>query len=303
MLPIPALVIGYLNPDFLRKRILELLNSGFGPIYVFIDGCDVGEKVLQNRKCVDVAEEFVRSNLVIDIHSPQSNLGQGKGIPYAINWFFSHQNFGLILEDDCQISPSLHSYIDDNSWRVLDPESEIAVLCASNIFPVHRAESVFLSPLFESWGWATSSQKWSKYYCQHIEMIDVNEAVSKLHFVPKILRRRLARSWSIESRRIASGAQNTWALRFTLGILAKNGKCVFPRENQILHISHESAIHVTETPNWYKDLALGEYQISGIRNPVSLSRRHVRLTLRHMYGISFFPFFWRVLGAMRRVFT
>jgi hypothetical protein len=291
--------MGYLNSEFLRLRITELVNSGFEPIYVFIDGCDIVEKIPQNKECLAIAEEFKREELVVDILSPQSNLGQGKGIPKAINWFFSHQNFGLILEDDCQISPSLHSFISENSWRLLDPDNDIAALCASNIFPMKRVENIFLSPFFESWGWATSSFKWSKFYCENLDLINVEEAVSNLDYISKIMRRRLATHWSIESKRITSGAQDTWALRFTLGILDKNGSCILPSENQVLHVSHKDAIHVSQTPNWYKKLTLGEYRSSQVESSPLISKSHARKTLRHMYGISFLPFFWRLLGVFK----
>ena len=296
---VPALVISYLNPNFLRERIYELQRSGFSPIYVFIDGCDFEEKKSQNRECLAVAEEFKFNNQVAEILAPQINLGQGKGIPQAIDWFFSHQEFGLILEDDCKISPSLHNFISHNSWRVLDSHSEIAALCGSNIGPSNDGDSIFLSPFFESWGWSTSSYKWSKFYCRNFETIDIDIAVSKLFFIPKILRRRISKAWSVESKKISSGTQDTWALRFTLGIIAGNGRCLFPRENQILHISHEDAIHVNQTPNWYRNVTLGDYIEHSEKKPPEISKRHVRMTLRYMYGISFVPYFWRLLAFLR----
>ena len=294
MLSVPALVIGYLNPQFLHSRVIELINAGFGPIYVFVDGCDDHTKSWQNLECRAVAEKLRHEKSVVEILLPERNLGQGIGIPSAINWFFNHQDFGLILEDDCQISPSFHSYVLENSWRILDAEHGAATLCGSNIFGITSSESVFASPLFESWGWATSRTNWLKFYCENLQELDIGTAVANIGHLPPVLSKRLIRSWTAESERISNGIQNTWALRLTLGIIAANSHCIYPSVNQVKHLSHVDAVHVKSTPRWYRNISLGIYRQSESKAPAIISRKHISLTLRHMYGVAYFRFLWRI---------
>jgi hypothetical protein len=285
---IPCLLIGYRNNQFIQDRIQELNLQHFFPIYVFLDGALKGPDIDFAQKCQDSAQNLLDKGEIHFLKIATSNLGQGVAIPQAINWFFQHEEFGLILEDDCQISTNLISFLRKYRSVLEDPEENIAALCASNIFTSAISKSDFLSYFFESWGWATSRDKWKKFYQNDISELDWEQITQKLDFLNFFSHRKLTTQWKDETIRISLGLQNTWALRFTLSILEKGGFCLFPSRNLVLHTASIDSVHVQSTPRWYRKIRLNEYEASNAA--ILINVKHMRLTADLMYGAG-----WRSL--------
>ena len=95
-----------------------------------------------------------------------NNLGCGPGPATAINWFFSHEEQGIILEDDCIPQPEFFEYCNSLLNKYADNQR---VWMISGRSPHARKQKFFkdsdyiFSTYSETWGWATWKRCWEKY--------------------------------------------------------------------------------------------------------------------------------------------
>ena len=98
----PILLITFNRPNHTRQVLEAILEARPQELYVFQDGPRIG-KTLDASKCEQVrkvVDELTESNSV-KLHKlfSDKNLGCGPGPMTALNWFFSQNEMGIILED------------------------------------------------------------------------------------------------------------------------------------------------------------------------------------------------------------
>ena len=96
----------------------------------------------------------------------EKNLGCGKAVSNAINWFFSHVEEGLILEDDCLPSEDFFPFCSELLERYRH-DSRVMQIGGNNLNPpAERDEeySYFFSNHNYIWGWATWRRAWNLFH-------------------------------------------------------------------------------------------------------------------------------------------
>lgn len=92
------------------------------------------------------------------------NQGSPVAIPQAIDWFFTHEEFGIILEDDCLPTKSFYPFCAE-LLELYKFNSEIWCINGSNIN--YKSENLVDSYTFCSypitWGWACWRDIWLKH--------------------------------------------------------------------------------------------------------------------------------------------
>lgn len=285
---IPALVIGYNQPDAFLSRINEL-SQQYTPIYLFVDGYSGYDSAVssENSKVQEIAIQSMALGKVHQIEISSNSLGQAVSIPRAIEWFLREVNFGLIVEDDCQIHEDLYDFLFENKSLLLDSKSKVSAICGSNIadkrkMPIfeHSIESSF----FETWGWATTLDKWLSCYNPKIgcnEIIQSIQFFNNLTFSQKFL---FKRAMVKQFRVISSGVQKTWAFWFFWGSVVSGQKCLYPIKNLVLHHSSMSAVHVQKTPKWYEKVRFDGLPSMLDHSLINNSIYFDRYTVVNMYG-------------------
>lgn len=160
---ISVLVIGYNRPDLLKSCISSILTNEYPvEIFVHLDGPKNENERKVIDSCLKIVESFSSSNLqglLLETH--KSNLGCKQGVWCALNWFFSHRERGLILEDDIVLLPGalsatefmLDKYKLDHSIGQISLNNQLA----RNYGPY---VSYFYSNYPFIWGWATWRDRW-----------------------------------------------------------------------------------------------------------------------------------------------
>jgi hypothetical protein len=92
------------------------------------------------------------------------NLGCGLAVSSGIDWFFEHEEEGIILEDDCVPTPTFFSYCTE----LLDHfRNDKRIMCISgNNFQNGNkviTNSYYFSRYTHIWGWATWRRAWKLY--------------------------------------------------------------------------------------------------------------------------------------------
>ena len=98
---IPVLILGYNRPKHIKKLISSLKKIKPKNIFISLDGPKKNE--IDRIKCHVVKNEIEKINWNCEIKKKYNlnNLGCRESVYKGINWFFKHNNFGIVLEDDC----------------------------------------------------------------------------------------------------------------------------------------------------------------------------------------------------------
>lgn len=107
------------------------------------------------------------------------HLSVKQSIPSAIDWFFEHEEMGIILEDDCLPDQSFYLYCDELLEKY-KAEKNIMMISGNN-FQRDTAykDSYYFSKYTHIWGWATWRSRWIEY---DVHMTDY-PSLKKNHFL------------------------------------------------------------------------------------------------------------------------
>ena len=163
----PLLLIAFNRPDEFTALIERLREIQPSRIYVAIDGPRVGnaQDTLEVSRCrylvstIDWTQD-VRTNF------HEHNLGCGLGVATALEWFFAHEERGIILEDDILPQPSFFDYCTELLDHYEDDERVLAI-SGCNFVPLEHQSRPEYSYRFSRvphiWGWATWRRSWALY--------------------------------------------------------------------------------------------------------------------------------------------
>lgn len=92
------------------------------------------------------------------------NYGCARSVITACKWFYSNEEFGAVLEDDCLPSLEFFAFLKSNRKR-FESESNMSFICGTQHAHVTNASKnvgYIVSSYPFLWGWATSREKWEE---------------------------------------------------------------------------------------------------------------------------------------------
>lgn len=153
------------NRPNLTKRVFEVISEVKPPrLYIACDGPRPdrpGEVELVQQ----VRSIATKINWVCQVNTlyQDKNIGCQFGPRKGIDWFFSQEAEGIILEDDCLPNTSFFYFCEQMLIRYRKDERFMAI-SGTNIFPKLNTDGdYFVSKYPLMWGWATWARAWSKY--------------------------------------------------------------------------------------------------------------------------------------------
>lgn len=158
------------------------------------------------------------------------NLGCRVAVSNALDWFFLHEEEGIILEDDVLPMPSFFLFCDELLQRYRH-DSSVAIISGSNLIANHvsTADSYFFSGVPLIWGWATWRRTWCRY--------DANiESWSRLRN-SEFLKTRFPDSYLVQSYwhdafdGVYKKVLNTWDYQLLLMSWISGGLTIHPKTN------------------------------------------------------------------------
>ncbi|PMQ01812.1 MAG: nucleotide-diphospho-sugar transferase [Dictyoglomus sp. NZ13-RE01] len=256
----PILFIVFNRLDTTKKVFDQIRKIKPPKLYIASDGPrNESEKlkVLQVR-------EFIMKNIdwscEIKTKFREKNLGVGFGPNDAITWFFSEEESGIILEDDCLPSISFFEFCNE-LLDLYKNNKKVGVIQGFNPFPRENyLYSYFFSKYDLKWGWATWRDRWEY---QDMYTIDWPQ-VKKSNFLSKISRgnRLVKLYWELVFDQIHRNPSLAWDVQFTYQILKRNLLTIVPKKNLILNIGYREDASSTkwEIPKHIKLLNLDEIE-------------------------------------------
>jgi hypothetical protein len=227
-----ALIIGYSRPTGILNLLNSLVSNGVTRIYISIDG-PKNARDLENQKIIQtVIRDFSKDQSIqIKILKQEINLGIAVAVIGAIDWFFTQEDYGLILEDDLLIgsdflnfaSLCLEEYSNSpNVWMISG--SQLLSGMSS------KSETVWVNyPMI--WGWATWENKWKKMRSSLIEnkKTTFSKAFNYRYYY-----------WKVGAKRVLSGKVDTWDTPLAFEFRAQNKFCILPPVNLVSNIGSDA---------------------------------------------------------------
>ncbi len=195
------------------------------------------------------------------------NLGCGRAISGAINWFFEHVEEGIILEDDTLPSPSFFPYCSEilERYRHDTRIMEVSGTALPNQLMKKHEHSYYFSNWDHIWGWATWRRAWKHYDYAMTRYPDITEK-KFLDQTYSTLYERQYMDYVMETSYINNDKVTWWSVQWGFARKINSGLVVVPLKNMIVNLGFgEEATNTANTTEW--DFMTSEEMDFPLRHP------------------------------------
>jgi len=169
----------------------------------------------------------------------EENLGCGRAVKTAIDWFFGSETSGVILEDDTV--PTLEFFQFCNELLIKYHEDQRVAMIAGTNHTGYKSDndSYIFSKNKACWGWATWQRAW-----KNMDLDMVWRGLPQASSIKKNMGYtvRHYRHWQNALNAIDIGQVNAWDWQWYFSIAAQNQLTIFPNVNLVSNIGfgHDS---------------------------------------------------------------
>ena len=165
--PVSILIITWKRPDE-TKELLRRIETHKGNIYIYNDGKKEGwseEENEDHQACREVIAEFNKKKTnVIGVMPESENQGCKRAVEKAIDWFYSREEEGVVLEDDVMPLEGFLDFMGVFLERYKNDEGVFAICGDNRLHGKDLGQGMaYLSKYFLCWGWGSWREKWRWY--------------------------------------------------------------------------------------------------------------------------------------------
>ncbi len=186
-----------------------------------------------------------------DVHTlfRKKNLGCGKAVSGAINWFFEHVEEGIILEDDCLPDSSFFNFCQTLLARFRNDEQVMHIGGTNFQKGIKRGDaSYYFSANVHVWGWATWKRAWKKY---DFDVSDVEEFIGENKIQKYFSDPVIINYWHEIFRNMRQHKIDTWDYQWLYSVWNNGGYAIIPNSNLISNIGFGgNATHTNANNEW-----------------------------------------------------
>ena len=238
---LPVLILAYNRYEKFYHCISTLKKQGIKKIFVSIDG----PKNYKDRENQEKIYSYCKNNKVdleIKINQFKNNYGCRLGPKKGISWFFLENNFGVVLEDDVIVSKQCMKTFSFLLKKYQNNDNYMSIT-SFNEFTNKNLESVYILPVWRSWGWASWSDKWNSHLLFSEKIKDLS--IWELY---KLLPENLG---SIQTAKLVKASQlnllDAWDYEFNFShIVNKKSSLTFGGINNFVYGFDNTATHTID---------------------------------------------------------
>lgn len=272
----PVLFLIFNRPELTEKVFSQIRKARPRRLFIAADGPRQGV-ASDPKDCA--ATRAVTECISWDCHVQRlyrdSNLGCGRAVSCAIDWFFKYVEEGIILEDDCYPSLSFFPFCTDMLKRYRDNDRIMMVSGFNRLGTWKPEKHDYFFSGGGIWGWATWRRAWS-HYDHH--MRDFEDPV-----VRKTVQRACKKQGSSlyqAFEKTYRGEVDTWDYQWAFARLKQGGLAVTPSLNLIRNIGSgaAAATHENKKNDYLHSLEIYEldppyYGPYRIKNDLAFAQR------------------------------
>jgi len=245
---IPILFLIFNRPDTTHKVFESIKAIKPFKLYVAADGWREG--YIGEDKLCKTARAIIKNGIDWDcelyILFREENLGCGIAISQAINWFFEHEEMGIILEDDTLPNHSFFEYCEKMLMYYKD-DSTVMHVSGNNFANTNKLKSsYYFTKLPFIWGWATWRRAWLKYdffdkfMSNNDKQLIIDNAFTDIEI--RAYWKDIFQSYNLTHK------SYTWDYQWFLAIWKNDSKVIQPKYNLVKNIGFTfDATHTIDT--------------------------------------------------------
>lgn len=162
---VPVLLLIFNRPDTAFKVFEEIKKCKPTKLFIAADGPREG--VAGDKEKCDQAREIIGKidwDCAVKTLLRGQNLGCKMAVSSGVDWFFKHEEKGIILEDDVLPDPTFFRFCEELLEYYKD-DKRITMISGDNFqFGRKRTKySYYFSRYTHAWGWASWRRAWSCY--------------------------------------------------------------------------------------------------------------------------------------------
>lgn len=257
MYDIAILFLIFNRPENTQRAFREIKKQKPKYLYVAADGArpNVVEDIEKCKTTRELIIEGVDWDCEVKTLFRDENLGCGKAVQSALDWFFGEVEMGIIIEDDILPDPSFFEYAEILLNRYKDDNQIFSINGCSLAYENHKFD-FGLTRYFNMWGWATwrrsndlVNKTWNTY--DGINDFKKDSKLLKSLRLPTIWPQdEWIRNWQVIFKNTKKGKTDTWDYQWVYTCLKNQCYCIRPNLNMIKNIGfNEDSTHTSLPPN------------------------------------------------------
>lgn len=268
---IPVLVLVHARPDHTATLLDALKQWDISCLYIAADG-PRSDRNGEEELCAAARAVALQhaGNRPIKTLFRDDNLGLARAVSSAIDWFFEHENEGIILEDDCVPDASFLPFCAELLARYRDTPQVMMISGNNYLRTDETAENEYLfTRHVHIWGWATWKRAWQlndlhmsnwRELRRTSWLLDVCGGHTDAH---RYWRWIFDRAWRLNWR--------SWAYPWTLSMWQHNGVAILPGRNLVTNSGFgDVATNTLDRPDWYESVQRASVQFPLV-HPTSIT--------------------------------
>ena len=240
----PCLVLGYKRP-LISRIIYPLLESGVTKLYVAYDGGTSSDvlktKTEEIKEIQQLAKQFKAK---FEFLQHGENLGLSSGIPESIDWFFSQEDHGIILEDDLKFGSDFLIFLSVN-LEIYRNDPSIENISGNQFFPQLEHEQRLAATYPLIWGWGTWRNRWLDY-----------RSSTSMRPGAKEMDKSVSGYWEIGQKRQERKYLDSWAIPYARYQHFNYRKTVLPCKNLSSNFGDDQLSTHSTGEEWYLNLPI-----------------------------------------------
>ena len=240
-LTIPVLLMTFNRLEETKRSFAQIKRAKPEKLYISGDGPRPGNTT--DTPKVRATREYILNNIdwkcEVKTLFREKNLGCREGVATAIDWFFSQEEEGIIIEDDIVVSDSFFKFTSE----LLDYyRNDTRIMCITGVNHqdnIKRGKySYYFSQLNHVWGWASWRRAWKQYRIVEKKIPELITAI-KNNQCPGFSHNKIANfMWQHNLINAYNSVVDTWDYIWTFAVLINSGLTCTPNVNLIEHIGY-----------------------------------------------------------------
>jgi hypothetical protein len=248
-------------------QVFESIRKAKPPrIYI---SSNIGKDEAECKK-VQIVRDYINYNIDWECEVKKlfrtKHLSAKLSISGAIDWFFEHEEMGIILEDDCLPSQSFFWYCEEllakykedmRVWHISGDNFQNGIIRGDS--------SYYFSAFNHVWGWAGWADRW-KFYDVDSNQIQ-NESFLRTYWQGREFKYWRNIFWKIKNNEI-----DTWDYQWSFTMWINGGLAILPKINLVSNIgfgedaTHTKGTNINTTHNKFNELTITKHPIQIVRN-------------------------------------
>lgn len=234
MLDAPILFIVFNRPENTYKVFESIRKAKPKRLYIVADGPRLSHPE-DAAKCAEVRKIVSHIDWECELFTDfkDENVGVEYNIKKGLDWFFSREKYGMVLEDDCLPNPSFFIFC-ERLLKKYETDERINLIAGSTNCEKRLSKKYryFIGDMGSTWGWASWARafhhfEWGNRYALkdiYAKMLDVYGA----DFT----------DWQYGTIRHSYEKEGNWDVEFFVHNLMNNKKSITPAVNLISNIGN-----------------------------------------------------------------